>query len=182
MRKSLVVPVFLLGTFAALFAEEASASPTYPRVVASTLGMECEPQCVLCHQTVPGRAGNASQSFALELRGRGLGPQDPESLRVILGELLDESKAAGAGGAAGASGTSSASDSDSDGQTDLEELTASPPRDPNGRANEICAASIEYGCEVSRHSSFAAPKASSLAFVFAFVVFGAFSLRRRRAR
>lgn len=113
---------------ASLLAPMAHASPEYPNVVRDTLDLPCPPQCVLCHTSNPGRAGNVRQGFAATVGI--LRPDDPDTLRKLLRELEQAMPAP---------------DTDGDGMPDVDELREG--RDPNvSGEGDICALDVRYGC------------------------------------
>lgn len=132
-----LVPVAVAAFLATSVAQ---ASPNYPATIQDTLAMPCAPTCELCHLTAIGRGGNATQPFALAMVDAGLAPGDPDLLASLLTSL---------------SANPDAPDSDADGVTDVAELEAEAPTDPNDATGaSICGGGAEYGCGVAEGRSF----------------------------
>jgi hypothetical protein len=105
-----LVRASLLGVVL-LGATGAGATPNFPGVMSSELGLSSTPSCAVCHQGNPS-VGTVTTPFGASLRARGLVFYDVASLRTSLGALNTERV-----------------DSDGDGTPDTEELKAD--RDPN---------------------------------------------------
>ncbi len=104
------------------------ASPTFPAVVAEELAMPCTPSCILCHETVAGGTGTATQDFALTCMSAGMRVADDASMADALATIEAE-------------GT----DTDGDGTPDIEELVLG--MNPNPGGEDFCAVpQPQYGC------------------------------------
>jgi len=104
------------------------ASPSFPAVVAEELAMPCTPNCMLCHETVAGGTGTATQPFASTCMSAGMMIGDDASMAEALATIE-------------ADGT----DTDGDGTPDIEALRAG--RNPNPGGDDFCAtAQPQYGC------------------------------------
>lgn len=116
----------LVGVLALIgISSSAHATPNFPDVVASHLGLEAPPDCTLCHIGTPAR-GTVTTPFGATLRSRGAQAYDEAALRRALDALTAERK-----------------DSDSDGTPDIDELRAAD--DPNSGAGGP-AVTPDYGC------------------------------------
>lgn len=102
----------------------AAASPIFPGVVQSHLGLASAPDCTLCHAGAPG-LGTATTPFATSLRSRGASAGNEAAMKMALDALAGERK-----------------DSDGDGALDIDELKAG--EDPNGSGGDTI--TPEYGC------------------------------------
>jgi hypothetical protein len=165
-RAYLWLPV---SSFIVLLASRAHATPDFPGVITSKLGLPKEPPCLLCHATVEGQKGNVVQPFGKKAQAYGLKPYDPQTLASILDKMTDAQD-----------------DSDHDGMSDIDELKAG--RDPNinditGEPPEDYAPPV-YGCHAGQRSR--VPRGAAWAAVAACA--GAMSMlglrsraRRRRA-
>ncbi|ATB39641.1 hypothetical protein CYFUS_005086 [Cystobacter fuscus] len=105
LARASLLGVVLLGATAA------RATPGFPPVIRTELGLSTQPSCAVCHQGNPA-VGTVTTPFGASLRARGLVFYDDASLRKAL-TALDTEKV----------------DSDGDGTPDTEELKAG--RDPN---------------------------------------------------
>ncbi len=104
------------------------ASPSFPAVVAEELAMPCTPSCILCHETVAGGTGTATQDFAGTCMSAGMMVADDASMAAALAQIE-------------ADGT----DTDGDGTPDIEELRLG--MNPNPGGEDFCAtAQPQYGC------------------------------------
>lgn len=137
-RSSSLVLV-LLGV--AMCATRAEASQHFPAVVQSTLGLKEAPPCTLCHQTDRGGENTTTQPFGRTMQRFGAVKKNDSSVVLAL-QRADED------------GT----DSDGDCVPDIDELVATPPGNPNGRARDagVCGTPeippiIKTGCTVSSH-------------------------------
>ena len=101
----------LLPGLVLLGATAARATPTFPGVIRSELGLSSTPQCAVCHQGQTA-VGTVTTPFGASLRARKLVFYNDASLRTALSALAAENV-----------------DSDGDGMSDTEELKAD--RDPN---------------------------------------------------
>jgi uncharacterized protein (TIGR03382 family) len=101
----------------------ASATPSFPEVVAGHLELSTPPECSLCHNGTPG-TGTVTTPFGTSMRSRGARAYDEAAIHTALDALAAEKK-----------------DSDSDGTADIDELKAGG--DPNGSAGTV---TPEYGC------------------------------------
>ncbi|MET0403943.1 MAG: thrombospondin type 3 repeat-containing protein [Cystobacter sp.] len=106
-------PVARTGLLGAVLlgASVAQATPTFPGVIRTELGLSSTPQCSVCHQGAY-QVGTVTTPFGAALRARGLEFHDDGSLSSALAALARESV-----------------DSDGDGTPDTEELKVG--RDPN---------------------------------------------------
>jgi uncharacterized protein (TIGR03382 family) len=105
LARASLLGVVLLGATAA------RATPEFPGIVRTELGLSSPPSCALCHQGAPS-VGTVTTPFGAALRARGLVMYENGSLRKALTEL-----------------NTGKVDSDGDGTPDTEELKAG--RDPN---------------------------------------------------
>ena len=127
-RTHLWLPVSAL---IALATSTARATPDFPPVIASKLGLGREPECVLCHSTNEGKKDTIITSFGRKVQAYGLKSYDPSTLATILDQMRDAKD-----------------DTDHDGMSDIDEIKAG--RDPN--INDITGEPPEdypppvYGC------------------------------------
>lgn len=105
----------------------AHATPAFPGVVQSHLGLSAAPDCTLCHVGTPS-AGTVTTPFGATLRSRGARAYDEDALKTALDALAAEKK-----------------DSDGDGQDDITELREGA--DPNATGTE--SVTPEYGCQAA---------------------------------
>lgn len=121
------------------------ATPNYPGVLNSTLGVDCpspNSRCLICHSTARGGQTTAVQPFAQSLRKYGLDRGYAESLLVdALRRLPDDN------------------DSDKDGTPDKEELMRCG--NPSG---EDLGDGPEYGCDGAHLARAADSKAALVVF------------------
>jgi hypothetical protein len=113
-----------------LLVSSAWAISNFPPMLEESLGMPCQPQCTVCHETNVGGSGTVTQPFGIAMMGAGLLTSDLTSLDAAVAEL----EAAG-------------TDSDGDGEPDVAELTAGT--DPNVADAAMCEGAVEaptYGC------------------------------------
>jgi hypothetical protein len=133
----------------------AVASPDYPERLSDELGLQCIPQCTVCHETLEGGIGTATKPFGLSMQiNGGLKDKDSDLIPIALATC----------------------NSDQDDLPDVEELRQG--RDPNvPGAGLLCGP--EYGCgariEPRGTTDWAAVVAAAL-MALGFVV------SRRRAR
>jgi hypothetical protein len=132
------------------------ASPIYPGLIASIVGAQAPPSCLICDDSLLGGLGTATKPLAVYLRSRGLVANDEGSLRNALAAAAAEQH-----------------DSDHDGVTDVDELKAGT--DPNNAETATVPPPI-YGCGGSNVSG-AAPTNLPAA---AMAVMAAVCLARRR--
>ena len=126
MRPLSVLSVLsVLGT-----ASPASATPTFPKVVQSELGLDSPPPCAACHVGGDTRSGDMTP-LARSLMSRGLEKGKEASLRTAIAALDAE-------------GT----DSDGDGVGDIDELRegTNPSGTDAGFSEDLGAATPVYGC------------------------------------
>lgn len=153
----------------ALSAGAAHASPAFPSTLRAELEMECTPTCSgTCHTSDPGESSTASREFASTLRELGMVSGDEQSLVDAIAQLGD-------------------TDTDGDGATDAEELTASPPSDPNDAnltpsspGSGICAAELRYGCGAQQASE--PPRPGAWAVLGGLLLAWTLRLRNRHLR
>ncbi|RYE83003.1 MAG: hypothetical protein EOO75_19880, partial [Myxococcales bacterium] len=114
----------------------AAASPIYPSVIASELGLSEGPACTICHTDDDGGPGTVTRPFGVGAMKRGLdGGADSNKLREVLGIYKLEG---------------SAVDTDKDGVGDYDELLAGT--DPNVAPGGVDPGTVdppEYGCSAS---------------------------------
>lgn len=112
-----------------LLLTSAWASSLYVSDVESTLGMPCQPTCVLCHETLAGGGGTVTREVGQALMARGLtGGSNSAALEAALAQLETD-----------------AVDSDGDGVIDVDELVAGDDPNPGGVA--FCDLLVPtYGC------------------------------------
>ncbi|WNG27000.1 hypothetical protein F0U62_25525 [Cystobacter fuscus] len=133
LARASLLGVVLLGATAA------RATPGFPPVIRTELGLSSPPSCAVCHQGNPS-VGTVTTPFGTALRARGLVFYDDASLRKALTALNTEKV-----------------DSDGDGTPDTEELkagtdpnksngTSGPGQEPDG-GNVLPEPS--YGCGVA---------------------------------
>lgn len=146
----------LAASLAVLATRAAGATPNFPDVVASHLGLDAAPPCTLCHAGTPAR-GTVTTPFGATLRTRGAVAYDEAALRLALDALAAEKK-----------------DSDGDGTPDIDELRAGD--DPNGAAGEVT--TPEYGCAIGRGTPAAGPGTAAVV-ALALALAGARRSRRR---
>jgi hypothetical protein len=136
------------------------ASSNYPSTVESELGMDCAPQCTLCHASNSGGSGTVTAEFGMAMMDRGLAGGGQTDLVV----------------SALAAMTSDGVDSDGDGTIDTDELSAG--QNPNPGGADFCAGGTtpltpSYGC----FNSAQAPM-SALGIFGAALAFGLVKRRR----
>jgi hypothetical protein len=131
-----------------LMTGSALASPEYPTVVRNTVGMECTPDCTLCHQSTPGTGSPITQPFALDTL---LSNSPTGFLQAANPELLEDTLVA-------AMAANPPPDADTDGIPDFVELTGSQittdqlTTNPNVAdtadvpSANICPPEPKYGC------------------------------------
>jgi Bacterial TSP3 repeat len=129
----LVRCLFILG-FLVATPFTASASPSYSRVLQSSLELPCEPSCTLCHTSPAGGFATANTKFGINMRRVfHAACCDGELMRTIAEQL-----------------EVSGLDSDGDGLTDVDELRATT--DPNSaeiEAELACEAPPDGGCALT---------------------------------
>ncbi len=166
MKKlALVATILVAGTFSV----GAAARPTYPYHMAQELGMTCLPQCTVCHYSNPGNGDNVGQPFADWLvyedgDAKRMPATDDELIAALENYPADI-------------------DSDFDGHTNLDEVTADPPTDPNSKTDpvEVCQPPTKYGCGAASFTG-AQPTSSAWPEMLGLVaLLAAFGLRRRPA-
>lgn len=158
MTRRLCVLVVMLVSLLGGAPRDALATPTFPAVIASELGLDSPPDCSLCHVGTPAR-GTVVTPFGTTIRSRGAQAHDEDSLRTALAAISAEKK-----------------DSDSDGTADVDELRADAS--PNGAANDVVPM---YGCGVSRRPAKASSVLSTVAALAALVALATSWGRRLRA-
>lgn len=143
------------------WSEPALATPEYPSVIDSVLGVRCpdpRSRCLICHTTSRGGEGTAEQAFALTLRDLGLNRGgDSGSLRTALNRL------------------SEIEDSDGDSTPDKEEL-----RTCGNPSGDALGAGPEYGCDGAQLVPSAPRPSGALALLAAGVATFVVRLGRRR--
>jgi hypothetical protein len=142
----------LLG--GALWSASAQASQPFPSAISDALGMPCAPNCTICHATEAGGAGTVVKLFGNAAKAAGAGPISVDALRAALVKMRDTQV-----------------DSDSDGVTDIDELSAG--NDPNNAGDaRICGPNYGCGAHISRvppaRSGMALAIAGSVAALMAF--------------
>ncbi|MCI0573617.1 MAG: hypothetical protein L0Y66_22995 [Myxococcaceae bacterium] len=107
----------------------ALATPNFPGVIETELGLPSAPLCPLCHQGTP-MVGTVVTPFGSSMRQNGLVLLDEDSLRAALAALEQQGV-----------------DSDGDGTPDISELRAGedPNREP-GKPGEVPLLEPRYGC------------------------------------
>ncbi|MBP9112303.1 MAG: hypothetical protein KBF88_05810 [Polyangiaceae bacterium] len=151
----------LFGLSAFLFATNVFATPTFPGVIQSELGLAERPDCELCHSGgVTGR-GTVNTPFGKSLRDRGLSAGNQSSLKTAIAALTAEK-----------------TDSDADGKGDIEELkTDADPNVSSAGGGGTPVEAPEYGC-IGRVGA-----ASNASRGLAFLMLGfGLVLRRRSSR
>lgn len=143
----------LLAAGVAALARPAQATPNFPGVIQSALGLSSPPPCTICHLTSVGGPGTAVQPFALYLKSRGLVPYDEASLRAALQAAAAERH-----------------DSNGNGIDDIDELTRGT--DPNAGAT----AGPAYGCGARIAQG---PPARSSVWAFALALVASACARKR---
>lgn len=126
-----------------LHAGPGHASPSYPEVLQSAIGLECAPRCTLCHEDREGGTGTIRTSTFGEtlVNVVELGEDDESTLRCAM-QLLDPSCELPPA-CAGPDQECFATDTDGDGVGDIAELRDT--RDPNVDGEGLlCGAT--YGC------------------------------------
>lgn len=164
-QSTLTASVLALGI---LFAgTTASATPTYPDVIHTTLSTPNTPDCAICHVGTPG-TGTVNTAFGKTMRSRGLLANNEGSLKSALQAITAEKK-----------------DSNGDGVTDIDALKAG--QDPNGGAtsadggsNSTTPEAIQYGC--ARVSPKATPDGESAFVTVGLLGLVAVLVRRRQTR
>ena len=122
-------PLRLLLLLSVLAGCTAWATPTYPGIIATEMGVDFVPQqCSLCHANGKTEKGTVTTPFGLSMRSRGLVLENPASLRAALARLETDLV-----------------DSDGDGRTDIAELKAKD--DPNVGKDAL--KPPRYGCGAS---------------------------------
>lgn len=180
------LPVVVLAGAALLLAAAAHADPLAPGFIQQTFGLECTPDCTLCHATTVGGYGNyrnavsatgqaTGGAFILDLKACGFDPlkKDPTWAAAV---ATCEAPTPPAGFPQGQKWPP---DADNDGVPDMAELKAGT--DPNNGASgaRICAGVPTYGCvRVARGNSI-----DGLAlFASTAVLFAGIALVRRKRR
>ena len=142
-------------------AAPASATPNFPGIIASDLGLDAAPDCALCHVGAT-KVGTVTTPFGMSMLTRGLVAYDEGSLSLALQALDGE-------------GT----DSDGDGVTDLDELQSG--EDPNVGAGGTAPLGPEYGCSVASPGSQSTPVPGGTRALLALATIAAFVAVVRRA-
>ncbi|EYF06238.1 thrombospondin type 3 repeat-containing protein [Chondromyces apiculatus] len=142
-------------------AAPASATPNFPGVIATNLGLDAAPDCVLCHVGAT-KVGTVTTPFGVSMLSRGLVAYDEGSLSLALQALDGEEK-----------------DSDGDGVTDLDELRSG--EDPNVAAGGTAPLAPEYGCSVASPGSQSTPALGGTSALLALAALAAF-VRRSASR
>ncbi len=156
-RTKLVSLMFLLCL---LGGGTARATPGFPGVIASHLGLDFQPPCSVCHATESG-GGPMAKPFGLALQQRGMRASDGVSLRGALDSLERDEV-----------------DSDGNGVPDVAQLRSG--LDPN-TGLQLGGPEIEYGCFNRVASQRRGTELGGLAFVVV-VMAGFVLVRVRRAR
>jgi hypothetical protein len=124
-------------------AKGAQATPSFPEVIETHVGLDFRPPCSVCHATTSG-GGPMARPFGIALRERGMRASDSASLRVALDKLEEDGV-----------------DSDGDGMPDLAQLRAG--LDPNTGVS-LGGPELGYGCFASIHRP-GKPRGGGLVFV-----------------
>jgi len=124
----------LLLLAVAVFPRPALAVPRFPGVIASSLGLDYEPPCSVCHLTNKTGAPTVTTPFGYALKARGFTEGD-DTLSTALSRL-----------------TADQTDSDGDGVDDVTELKNGT--DPNSKTNAPLTgvADPSFGCS-TKHGS-----------------------------
>lgn len=145
----------------------ASATPTYPDVIHTTLSTPNTPDCSICHIGTPA-IGTVNTAFGKTMRSRGLVANNEGSLKSALQAITGEKK-----------------DSNGDGVTDIDALKAG--QDPNGSAASADGGGssgtpepIQYGC--ARVAPKATPDGESALVTAGLLGLVAVLVRRRQTR
>jgi hypothetical protein len=160
----------LLGALLATSASRvASATPEYPLVVDSVIGVDpaigtnCPnplSRCLICHTTARGGQGTAEQPFAVSLRPYGLNHgNDDNALRTALMRLPDDT------------------DSDGDGVPDKQEL-----KECGNPSGQDLGAGPVYGCDGARLATRGQPDLAFCALALGAALGLIRSRRRLRSR
>ncbi len=111
------------------------ASSDYPAVIRDSLGMECTPQCIICHKDNGGGPGNLRNTgFVRAMADQGVFGRTPERIPQALQAIEN---------------TMPEIDSDGDGLGDIQELRVSRnPSEPDTTNDEgdVCSNEVRYGC------------------------------------
>ena len=136
MQVSKIFATARLALAAVLSAASAVASPSYPGLLQTELGLEQPPPCTVCHATDSGGFGTVTKPFGQALQGFGLRGATPSSLSPAV-------KAS----------ESAHWDSDGDGVSDIDELLdGTDPNDGPGRTTTTSSVVIpqpENGCSLT---------------------------------
>ena len=174
IHRTLIPP--LLAALAALAAAESTAyaAPDFPRTIASTLSLDYQPPCSICHQNGKTGDGTPIELFAWSMRARGLTGDHSSLVPALAADETDEV------------------DSDGDGISDIDELkngtdVNSPANDciiptgtviHSGQCTPAVQASPNLGCSATEGDSSPAP---TQAWLVAMGLVGlAVAVRRRR--
>ncbi len=141
-------------------ARTSEATPGFPAVIQTELGLAARPDCTLCHTNPSGGLGTVNTPFGAYMRSRGLKEYDNDSLRTALMASAGERH-----------------DSDGDGVTDIDELKAGT--DPNTSAAAVLVEPAAYGC--GAHVAPSAPDHRGTVLLCVGLVALALQSRRRTA-
>lgn len=160
--KRLALSVASMAVVSSIGEERASASVTFPPILAEKLGMDCVPNCLPCHTGVVGTADNQRfDGIKGEIERVALNTvTSDEIFAAALDQVLEEKPSL---------------DSDGDNIQDIDEIKAAA--DPYGSDTPLCERPL-YGCFASQVAPTLPPRLGALALGLG--VAASLLLRRRR--